>query len=109
MPAPNPLRGEAALGDYTLLVNFNGWCSLEGETGNQVPQLLQGLQEGLSFSELRTWVRVFISEPMSEEEAGEFIQEVGLELTLKALGKAVDGFFSAPAKKATPENPRKAA
>ena len=49
MPAPNPLRGEAALGDYTLLVNFNGWCSLEGETGNKVPQLLQGLQEGLSF------------------------------------------------------------
>ena len=109
MPTANPMKAEAALGEHMLAVTFNGWCSLEGETGNKVPQLLQGLQEGLSFSELRTWVRVFISEPMSEEEAGEFIQEVGLELTLKALGKAVDGFFSAPAKKATPENPRKAA
>ena len=94
MPAPNPLRGEAALGDYTLLVNFNGWCSLEGETGNKVPQLLQGLQEGLGFAELRTWVRVFVTTPMTEEQAGELIGEVGLEPSLKALDKAVNGFFA---------------
>ena len=34
-------------------------------------QLLQSLQEGLGFSELRTWVSVFVSTPMSEEEAGD--------------------------------------
>ena len=94
MPTANPMKAEAALGEHMLAVTFNGWCSLEGETGNKVPQLLQGLQEGIGFAELRTWVRVFVTTPMTEEQAGELIGEVGLEPSLKALDKAVNGFFA---------------
>jgi hypothetical protein len=108
MAGANSMRGEALLREHTLRVNFNSWCVLEDETGCKVPELLKIMQTGLGFSEVRTWVRVFIDKPMTDTEAGDLIGEVGYEATLKALGKAVEGFFASP-KKEKAENPQKAA
>lgn len=107
MAGANSMRGESLLGEHTLRVNFNAWCVLETETGHKVPDLLKVMQSGLGFSDLRTWVRVFIDHPMTDAEAGELIGELGFEATLKALGKAVDGFFTPP-KKEKAANPQKA-
>lgn len=107
MAGANSMRGEAPLGEHTLRVNFNSFCVLEIETGQKVPDLLKVMQTGLGFSDVRTWVRVFADHPMTDVEAGELIGEMGFEVTLKALGKAVDGFFSPP-KKEKAANPQKA-
>lgn len=108
MTAANPMRGEAQLGDKLLRVDFNGWCSLEGEVGAKVPDLLKDLQAGLGFRELRTWVRVFLVDQMPEDEVGDLIGSEGIEAAITALRKAIEGFFP-PAKKAKTENPLRAA
>lgn len=107
MPA-NPMRGEAAIGDHKLVIDFNAMCSLEMVTGLKVQQLLGRLETGLGFIEMRTWVRTFIDKPMTDEEAGNFIGALTPEPVLEAIAAAVEGFF-APAKEAKAENPLKAA
>lgn len=102
----NPMRGEAELGDYKLVVNFNGFCTLEGETGLKVPQLISRLETGLGFADLRTWIWVFIDADMTREQVGDLIGELTPDPVLKALAKAIDGFFSV--KKAKAPNPPKA-
>lgn len=106
MTAPNPMKGEVALGEHTLAVTFNSMCSLEAATGNKVPGLLQQMQDGLGFSEVRLWVRVLLTSPMSEEEAGELVGSIGYEATLKALGRAMEGFFAPAAKERKPNPPK---
>jgi hypothetical protein len=106
MPKANPMKGEAEFAGHKLVVDFNGWCSLEGVAGKNVPELLKELQKGLGFLDLRTWVRIFLVEDLSAEETGDLIGG-DYEGALAALGSAVEGFF-APVK-AENENPRKAA
>lgn len=130
----NPMRGEADLGEHRLVVNFNGWCSLEAAMGMKVPDLIAMMNTGIGFGfkELRTFVRVFLDKQMTDAEVGELIGALGMvdvpELDAKgapkldgrgkakvrqtwvaaeALGKAVDRFFS-PAKE-NGANPPKAA
>jgi hypothetical protein len=104
----NQMRGEAAIGDHKLVVDFNGFCSLEIITGLKTEHLIARMEKGLGFAELRTWVRVFIDKPMSDEDVGDFIGELTPEPVLQALATAITGFF-APAKKEKGENPLKAA
>lgn len=104
----NPMRGEADLGDRKLVIDFNSMCTLEKATAKKVPEILDMIEKGLGFCELRTVVQVFASPPMGEDEAGSFIGEVGTQPALKALREALEGFF-APPKKEKGENPLKAA
>lgn len=103
---PNPMRGEAPLGEHKLVVDFNGWCSLEAATGKKVPELLNEMKAGLGFADLRTWVRIFLSEPMSAEDVGNLIG-AHYEETIKSMSVAIEGFFSP--KKEEEARPRKAA
>lgn len=127
--AANPLRGEADLGEHKLIVDFNGFCSLEKAMDLKVPDLVVMLKSGIGFgfSELRTFVRVFLDKPMGDVEVGDLIGRLGMTevpvppemqkkgqpktmqvwLAADALNAAVDGFL-AP-QKATSENPLKAA
>ena len=106
MSAPNPARGEAALGERKLVVDFNGFCTLEAALGAKVPDILKMMDAGLSFTQLRTFVRVFLHAEISDEDAGVLIEEIGLTETLLAVTTAVAGFFKP---KETEARPRKAA
>lgn len=123
----NPMRGEAALGEHKLVVDFNGFCSLEAVTGLKVPDLVVMFKTGVGFGfgELRQFIQVFLDQRLSEKEVGDLIGELGMIevpvpdrkkgdpetaqmwLAAHALGQAMDGFLS-PVKERQ-ENPRKAA
>jgi hypothetical protein len=79
----NPLHGEAALGEHKLVVNFNTFCSLEAAFKAdrlKVPDLIVMLKSGVGFgfTELRTYVRVFLDKPMTDAEVGELITAQGM-------------------------------
>lgn len=125
----NPMRGEVALGEHKLVVDFNSFCSLESATGMKVPDLVVMFKTGIGFgfSELRQFIQIFLDKPLSEKEIGDLIGELGMMevpvpadqrkkgdpetaqiwVAAHALGQAVDGFLSPP--REAKENPLKAA
>jgi hypothetical protein len=108
MPLANPMRGEAMLGECKLVVNYNGLCVLEGMLGLAVPDVLELVKNGLSFSNLRTFVQALSEDDLTEISAGELIDSVGYNEALAVLCKAFEGYF-APPKKEKAANPLKAA
>jgi hypothetical protein len=107
----NPLRGEADFGGRKLVIDFNGFCRLEVETGKKVVDLLSDFDTGLGFSDLRSWLRVFVQPEPSDEEVEQMVTadgvEAGYRAALKAIAESMAGFMAKP--KAEKENPRKAA
>jgi hypothetical protein len=106
----NPMKGEAQLGDFTLTFNFGAFCSLEVKAGKKMPVLLQMLQEGLGFGELRdfAWAGLQAKHPgMTDEAVIDLVDEVGFEAAAVAIGKAVSEFFGSQKEKG--KNPPKAA
>lgn len=106
----NPMRGEADLGARKLRVNFNAWCVAEAALGLKVPDILAMFaQEGLGFDNLRRLIRAFLvdGDTMTLDEVGDFISEVGLQETGKALSLAMERFFP-QAEKGKAARPRKA-
>ena len=108
MAGPNPMRGEAELGSRKLAFTFNSWCALEARTGKKVVDLLVDLEMGLGFSGLRTWIRTFAVDELTEEQAGELIGENGTEAALRAIKQGVDGFFAPAEAREQSEDPPKA-
>jgi hypothetical protein len=102
--AANPMRGEADFGPHKLIVTFNGLCALEAAMGLKVGDLLHRMETGLSFLETRTCVRCFLNEERSSEQVGDMIGELGFDVALEAIAKALDGFF-APMDKDRKKNP----
>lgn len=93
MAAPNPVRGEAAIGEHKLVGTFNQFCALEAALGKRAEDILALLRDGFSFNELRTVVRVFLNVEMTEEEAGELIWSVGVPAATVAVSAAIGGCF----------------
>jgi hypothetical protein len=104
----NPLKGEAQLGDRTLAFDFGAFCTLEEKTGKKVPELMQALQTGLGFGELRdfAWAGLLKHHNMGEAEVVELLNEVGFQPTAEAVAKAITSFFGEQRAKA--KNPPKA-
>ena len=77
----NPMRGEVALGEHKLVVDFNRICALEAATKLKMPEPIVAMKLGVNFgfAELRTYVRVFLDKPMTDEEVGNLISELGQE------------------------------
>jgi hypothetical protein len=106
----NPMKGEAKLGEFTLAFNFGAFCALEEKTGQKMPVLVQMMQEGLGFCELRdfAWAGLLEHNPgIKDEDVKRLIDEVGFEAASGAIGKAVAAFFSSQKEKV--KNPPKAA
>lgn len=104
----NPMKGEAPLGDRTLAYDFGAFCVLEEKTGKKVPQLMQALQEGLGFGELRdfAWAGLQKHHNMGETEVVDLLNEVGFQPTAEAVAKAITSFFGE--QRAKGKNPPKA-
>lgn len=104
------MKGEASLGDKTLAFNFGTFCALEEKCGKKVPELLEAMNTGLGFGELRDfiWAGLQVHHPGStDDDALKLLDDVGYSEAATALGKAVGGFFGAP--KAKGKNPLPAA
>lgn len=111
MNAPNRRRGETAMGAYTLVYSFNAMCLLEDETGLKTGEIIQQMQDGVGLKQLRTFIWAGLQEKhpdFSQEDAGDVIDEVGIEPAMASLQQAIEAAFSVE-KKAGPKNPRKAA
>ena len=99
----NPMKGEARLGDLTLAFNFGAFCELEERRGKKLAALLQMMQEGLGFSELRDFAWAGLQKHhrgITDEDVIKVIDEVGFETAAEAVGKAVTAFFSTQKEKA---------
>lgn len=92
----NPMKGEAALGDLTLCYNFGTFCALEEKTGKKMPELMQAMQEGIGFSELRDflWAGLLKHHPQTEEEVVSLLDDITFEVAALAVGKGVMSFFN---------------
>jgi hypothetical protein len=104
----NPMKGEAQLGELTLAYNFGAFCTLEEKTGKKVPVLMNMLQEGMGFSELRdfAWAGLQKHHNMTEAEVVAALDEIGFQTTAEAIAKAITSFFGE--QRAKGKNPPKA-
>lgn len=106
----NPMRGEARLGEYTLAFNFGAFIELEEKTGKKMPALLEMLNEGLGFGDLRdfAWAALRTNHPdITDDAVVKLVDEVGFETAAASVGKAATAFFGS--QKAKVKNPLKAA
>ena len=106
----NPMKGEAALGDYTLAFNFGAFIELEERTGLKVPMLLQTLEVGLGFGDLRDFVWAGMRthhRDVTDEQLVDLLNEQGFEKTKDAVVKGVTSCFAG--EKSKDKNPTKSA
>jgi hypothetical protein len=102
------MKGEAPLGtSHTLAFTFGAFCSLEEKTGRKMPQLMEDLQSGLGFGDLRDfiWAGLLKHHPQSEEEVLALLNEIGYEDGADAVSSAIRSFFGEQKEK--DENPTK--
>lgn len=105
---PNPLKGEAPLGDLTLAFNYGTFCELEQKTGMKMQQLMLAVQDGLGFGQLRdfVWAGLQKHHQMSDEAVIALLDDVGFEAAATAVGHAIASFFGEQKEKG--KNPPKA-
>lgn len=110
--APNPMRGEAALGSFTLVFDFNAMCTLERATGLKTAQLLELMQSGeMGFDDVRHFAFAGLQAEHPGTtllEAGDAVGSVGVEPALEAISESLRLCFSSGSK-AKDENPLPAA
>lgn len=85
------MRGEAAIGDRTLVFDANAFCDLEDRLGMGIGKIIATLQADPSVSFLRTLVWAGLQnkhEGISERSAGDIISALGLDASLEAIGEA---------------------
>jgi len=104
----NSIKGETTLGDYTLAFNFGTFCQLEDKTRLKVPDLLQAMQVGLGFNELKDFVWAGLRQhhpEMTDEDVIALLNEQGFAEGSAAVARGVSSFFGEP--KAKDKNPTK--
>jgi hypothetical protein len=106
MAGVNPMLAETDLGGHLLRMDFNAWCVLEGMMGKKVPEILNMMDAGLGFGDIRSCIRAFHVEPITETEAGNLIGSVGFEAATVALSKLCDGFFGDPGEEPEADPPK---
>ena len=88
----NSLRGEVALGGYTLRFSVNALIELEEAMGKGVSEIAQHMSGGdVRMKDVRTilWIGLRDRQPdLTEEGAGDLATEVGIPAALEAVGKA---------------------
>ncbi|AHE57431.1 hypothetical protein [Sphingomonas sanxanigenens] len=118
---PVQLKGEVAVnagGDqFTLLLDFNALCAVETELGIDMMEIGENMR---SLPTIRSLFRIALEArhgKMTDLEAGNIIQKIGVVSASELLGKAVEASFPdaadaggnvrAPAPQATGRGTRK--
>lgn len=107
----NGMRGEAPLGDETLVFDVDALIRAEDETGLDTQELLAKFAGGLSLRLVRTmvWAGLLRHKPnATADDASALITAVGIEATAQALGTALEAAFPSAEGKAKPTLTRKA-
>lgn len=107
----NALKGEAALGEYTLALNFDAFCELEDRTGRKAHDMIEAFSAGLSFGELRDFIWAALQchhSDIDEDGLKALLREHEYTASNEALGKALVAYFGEVGK-VKGKNPRKAA
>lgn len=95
MATPNGKKQFDALGEsWTLAYGINALCRIEDalEIVN-VAEFQRVLQKDLSFSKLRTLFCCGLSPAVTEERAGEIMQELGMEIVSDMIGDTMNAAF----------------
>lgn len=95
----NPHKGEVtfeAKGEtWTLRYNTNVICSLEDELDMGIEDILERLQDSPRMSRVRTVFRYGLGD-VSEELAGDLIDEIGIRRAANMFGEAFKRAFPTP-------------
>lgn len=112
----NSKRGEVQIraGDtvYVLRYGFNALCELQDRTGKTAQEMFEDLQKSPSLRVMRTIFAVGLAErhpDLTEKDAGNILDEIGIVAASEILGKAFAAAFPASGKDEKPADPPKAA
>lgn len=88
------MRGEATVGDYRLVFDFNALCLAEEYTGP-----LGVAMESMGAGSLKTiralfWAGLQRNHAMSIEDAGGLVQEIGVDEISAAIAKGIESAFA---------------
>lgn len=100
------IKGDVALGDYTLRMDFNALCDAEED----FPGIMQGQVSLDSFRNIRSMVRHALAAhhpDLDDRAVGDIIHEVGLEAAALAITDAMQASFGSSEASET-ANPQKA-
>lgn len=108
MPRPDPLKGEAALGDKLLRMNFRAWRAFEHSSGKKLTLLMAEFGAGLGCDDLVEWVQAFLVDEADTEQVVDLIDKAGHPAAMKVLSELVAAYFGDLVEE-VPENPLRAA
>lgn len=88
------MRGEATVGDYRLVFDFNALCLAEEHTG-PLGAAMENMGAG-SLKAIRAlfWAGLQRNHEMSIEDAGQVVQEIGVDEVSAAIAKGIESAFS---------------
>ena len=97
------MKGEAKVGDYTLAFDFNALCLAEDECG-PLGDAMQNMGAG-SLKTIRAlfWAGLQKNHACSIGQAGEIVQELGIENAGEAIAKGVEAPFAKAPKGGNPK------
>lgn len=88
------MRGESTIGAYTLTFDFNALCLAEEHCGPLGEAMAEMGRGSLKTIRALFWAGLQRKHAMSIEEAGEAIQELGVEDASNAIAKGVESAFA---------------
>ena len=105
----NAVKGEVGFkaggAERTLCLNVNALCEIEDRLGRPAMEVFAEMQTSVRIKALRAIFACGVG--VSEAEAGDMIDEIGLAAAAELLGEGVKRAF--PQGEGVEENPRKAA
>lgn len=95
----NPYRGVVPFaGDIALHCTTNAMCAIEDEVGQPFTVFARGLNTEHFTRDVRLFVQALASRPLTPEEAGHLIDQVGHQATLAAVVDAINAALPTPDK-----------
>jgi len=100
---------EALGATWTLAFDVNALCRIEDRLGIESAQDFQRtLQKSLSFRKLRTLFCCGLSPVATEDQAGEIMQELGMDAVIAMITETIQAAFPDPKGNARPNPPKPA-
>lgn len=88
------MRGVSSIGDYTLTFDFNALCLAEDHCGPLGEAMAEMGRGSLKTIRALFWAGLQRKHEMTLPEAGEIIQELGVDSVSEAIGKGIESAFA---------------